>query len=65
MPELTLPNTGIVVIVPLFQFVMAVPELADDRGILPDYAVTPTPEDFAAGVDTELIFTLDLIRQQR
>jgi hypothetical protein len=65
MPELTLPNTGIVVIVPLFQFVMAVPALADDRGILPDYTVTPTPEDFAAGVDTELIFTLDLIRQQR
>jgi C-terminal processing protease CtpA/Prc len=65
MPQLTLPNTGIVVIVPLFQFVMAVPELAEDRGILPDYAVTPTPEEFAAGVDTELVFTLDLIGQQR
>jgi hypothetical protein len=65
MPVLTLPNTGIVVIVPLFQFVMAVPTLADDRGILPDYAVTPTPEEFAAGVDTELVFTLDLIQQNR
>jgi hypothetical protein len=65
MPVLTLPNTGIVVSVPLFQFVMAVPALADDRGILPDYAVTPTPEDFAAGVDTELVFTLDLIQQNR
>jgi hypothetical protein len=65
MPELTLPNTGIVVIVPLFQFVMAVPALANDRGIMPDYAVTPTPEDFAAGVDTELAFTLDLIEQNR
>jgi hypothetical protein len=65
MPTLILPNTGIVVIVPLFQFVMAVPALADDRGILPDYAVTPTPEDFAAGVDTELVFALDLIGQNR
>jgi hypothetical protein len=65
MPALTLPNTDIVVIVPLFQFVMAVPALTDDQGILPDYAVTPTPEDFAAGVDTELVFTLDLIRQHR
>jgi C-terminal processing protease CtpA/Prc len=65
MLELTLPNTGIVVIVPLFQFVMAVPALADDRGILPDYAVSPTPEDFVAGVDTELVFALNLIRQHR
>jgi C-terminal processing protease CtpA/Prc len=65
MLTLTLPNSGIVVIVPLFQFVMAVPAPTNNRGIMPDYAVTPTPEDYAASIDTELAFALDLIQQNR
>jgi hypothetical protein len=65
MPNLTLPNTGIVVVVPLFQFVMAASNVPNDRGIVPDYSVTHTVADFVAGVDTELAFTLDLIQNSR
>jgi hypothetical protein len=65
MPMLTLPNTGVMVVVPLFQFVMAVSGVPTDRGIVPDYPVEPTIADLIAGIDTQLDFTLDLIRRNR
>jgi hypothetical protein len=65
MPALTLPNSGIRVIIPLFQFVMAVSEPPFGRGIQPDHAVRPTVDDFLAGIDTELAFALDLIQASR
>jgi hypothetical protein len=63
MPTLTLPNSGVMVVVPLFQFVMAVSGVPNDRGIMPDHPVTPTVADFVSGVDTELEYTLALIGQ--
>ena len=65
MPVLTLPHSGITVVIPLFQFVMAVPGVANDRGIPPDYEISPTPEQFAAGTDAVLDFALDLVRDSR
>ncbi|MGD8463508.1 MAG: S41 family peptidase [Anaerolineae bacterium] len=65
MPTLTLPHSGITVVIPLFQFVMAVPGASPERGIPPDYEVKATPEEFAAGTDAVLAFTLDLIRDSR
>jgi hypothetical protein len=65
MPTLTLPNTGVMIVIPLFQFVMAVSDPPYGRGIIPDYTVAPTVEDYVTGIDTELQFTLDLIRQNR
>jgi hypothetical protein len=65
MPTLTLPNTGVMIVIPLFQFVMAVSDPPYGRGIIPDYTVVRTVEDYVTGIDTELEFALDLIRQNR
>ncbi len=65
MPVLTLPNSGISVVIPLFQFVMAVTPPIEGRGVMPDFPVERTAEDLAAGIDTEMLFALDLIRQSR
>jgi hypothetical protein len=65
MPTLTLPNSGIRVTIPLFQFVMAVSEAPFGRGVLPDHAIRPTVDDFLAGIDTELEYALDLIQQNQ
>jgi hypothetical protein len=65
MPTLTLPNSGVMVVVPLVQFVMAVSGVPNDRGILPDHPITPTVADFVAGVDTVLEYTLALIGQDQ
>jgi len=43
-------------------FMSAVQGLPQDRGILPDIPVFPTPQDIAAGQDTVLEHTLSLIR---
>jgi hypothetical protein len=43
-------------------FASAVQGLPQDRGILPDIPVSPTPQDMAAGLDTVLEHTLSLIR---
>ncbi len=45
-------------------FASAVQGLPQDRGILPDIPVSPTPQDMAAGIDTILEHTLSLIRGQ-
>ena len=62
--NLILPNTHIGVAVPRAKFVLAVEgDNPPECGVLPDHEVWPTQEDIAAGVDTELAFTLDLIKQ--
>lgn len=45
-------------------FASAVQGLPQDRGILPDICVDPTPQDMAIGIDTVLEHTLSLIRGQ-
>ena len=47
----TLPNTGIQVRIPLVLYTMAVDGYPKDRGIVPDFPVTPTIEDLLAGRD--------------
>jgi len=47
----TLPRTRIQVRVPLVLYTMAVEGYPRDRGIVPDFPVTPTIEDLLAGRD--------------
>jgi hypothetical protein len=63
MPRLTLPNTRIQVRIPLVKYSMAVSGYAPDRGIIPDYPISPTMKDILNGKDTEMDFVLKLIKK--
>jgi C-terminal processing protease CtpA/Prc len=65
MPLLTLPNTQIRVRIPMLRYTMAVSGYPEDRGIIPDYPISPTIEDLMNEKDTVMEFTLDLIRKNR
>jgi C-terminal processing protease CtpA/Prc len=62
MPQLTLPNTKIRVRIPLIRYTMAVSGYPKDRGIIPDYPVSPSIDDLLNGRDTVMEFTIDLIQ---
>ena len=65
MPRLTLPNTKIRVRIPMIRYTMAVSGYPEDRGIIPDYPVSPNIEDLLNDKDTVMEFTLDLIKKSR
>ncbi|MBN8887852.1 MAG: S41 family peptidase [Rudaea sp.] len=58
--RLVLPHSKIRVAVPLLKTVNAV-AFTKGRGVEPDYRVGPTIDDLMKGVDTELMFTINLI----
>ncbi|GEO02749.1 hypothetical protein AAE02nite_04130 [Adhaeribacter aerolatus] len=61
-----LPHTGIELAVPQWGYHMAVSGYPySDRGVLPDYPITPTIDDVLQKRDAELAFTLDLIRKKK
>ncbi len=61
--HLTLPNTKVRADIPLRKYVLAVSGYAyPRRGVMPDYPVQPTIQDVLNGVDTEMIYTLKLIK---
>jgi hypothetical protein len=60
---LTLPHSKLFIRIPIRCYIQAVSEYPyRDRGVIPDYPVEPTIQDVLKGIDTELEFTLDLIR---
>jgi len=64
--HLTLPNTKVRVDIPLRKYVLAVSGYAyPRRGVMPDYPVQPTIQDVLNGVDTEMIYTLKLIKNDK
>lgn len=65
MPQLTLPNTGIRVRIPMIRYTMAVSGYPEDRGIIPDYPVSPKIEDLLNDRDTVMEFALDLIEKSK
>ncbi len=65
MPRLTLPNTKIQVRIPMLRYTMAVSDYPSDRGIIPDYPVSPTIEDLLEDRDTVMEFTLKLIEKNK
>lgn len=61
VPEMTLPNSKIVVRIPLIKYTMAVAGYKyKDRGIIPDYTVIPTVEQKING-DAEFEFAKQLL----
>lgn len=65
MPLLTLPNTKIRVRIPMIRYTMAVSGYSKNRGIIPEYPISPTIEDLLNERDTVMEFTIDLIKNER
>jgi hypothetical protein len=61
MVLVTLPKTGLQVIVPLTLYTLAVDGYPKDRGIVPDYPVTPTIEDLLSGRDVVMAKALSVL----
>lgn len=62
----TLPNTKMKLWVPTNRYTTNVSPIVEfGRGTPPDYPLTPSIEDLVKGVDTELEFTLSLIRKDK
>ncbi|MCH8517428.1 MAG: peptidase [Cyclobacteriaceae bacterium] len=62
-----LPNSKIIITFSVVNLEQDVPKKENqkyDRGIIPDYEVTQTFDDFITNTDTQLNFTLDLIRKE-
>jgi hypothetical protein len=65
VPALTLPNTKLVVHVPLVTYYMAVAgNKAAAHGVLPDRPVSYTIEELLEGMDKELALALELARKE-
>ena len=62
---ITLPHSKIRMQVPLARYLLNVGDYPHKgRGVIPDYQVSQTIEDWMTGRDTQLEFTLDLIRSE-
>jgi C-terminal processing protease CtpA/Prc len=63
VPALTLPNTKLIVYVPLVTYYVAVSGYRDAaHGVLPDYPIRYSIEELLAGKDKELALALELAR---
>lgn len=61
---LVLPNTKIRVNIPLTKYVMAVKKIKhNDRGIIPDYIIVPTINDYLQHKDIQMDFAMKLINK--
>ncbi len=64
VPALTLPNTGLIVYVPLVTYYLAVKGYKDAaHGVVPDHPIHYTIEELLAGIDKELALALELARR--
>jgi len=62
--KLMLPNTKIRIDIPIRFYLLAVSHYAHkDRGLIPDYIIVPKIEQIINGIDSELDFTIKLIKQ--
>lgn len=62
---LVLPNTKIRINIPLTKYVMAVKKIKyEDRGIIPDYIIVPTIEDYIHQKDVQMDFALKLANKE-
>lgn len=65
IPDLTLPNTGIRMRLPLFRLVMNKGLPNSGRGIEPDIPVRPTVESIRRNYDNKMLKATQLIRENR
>lgn len=61
--ELVLPNTKIYISIPTTKYTLAVKKGNSNRGILPDYKVIPTINDYIKNEDVQLEFALKLANE--
>ncbi len=61
--SLTLPNTKIEIEIPIVRFALDVGGQKKGTGVIPDFKVEPTINDFLKGIDTEMNFTIGLIKK--
>lgn len=61
---LSFPNTQIRIAIPLIRYFSAV-EGTSDRGVMPDHPLKEDVSDLTEGKDSDLLYTLDLIRQNK
>jgi len=64
VPVVTLPHTRIRIAIPLVRYTMAVSGYLKDRGIIPEYQVSPIIEDLLQDRDTVMEFAVDLIKKK-
>ncbi len=62
--ELSLPNTGVRIDIPILRFEMNVNGGACNRGVLPDYPVMPSAVQYLQGYDATLEKARELIRSR-
>jgi hypothetical protein len=62
--ELKLPNSKIIMYIPVKKCLTSVSRACSSDGVVPDYFVKPDINDFKKGIDSEMTFTLDLIKRQ-
>lgn len=63
--ELKLPNSKIRIRIPVKRCLTSVSRACSSDGVVPDYIVKPNLNDFKKGIDSEMTFTLDLIKKQK
>ena len=59
MVNVSLPNSKLVLHIPLFRFIMPVSQEDNHRGIVLDYVVNPSITDINEGIDTILEYVLE------
>ena len=61
IPNITLPNTGMRVRIPLFRMVQYNPGPKDGRGVMPDIYIPPTADAVRRSIDRKMLITLEMM----
>lgn len=61
LPVVSFPNTKIRMSLPLIRYNMAVDNYPKERGLIPDYLISPDIMDLVNGIDTEMEYLIKLI----
>jgi len=64
LPVITLPNSQVRIVLPLYRLVADAKRQKDGRGLLPDVEVLPSSQAIRRGVDLKVEKVKELIRQQ-
>ncbi|WP_431165085.1 hypothetical protein [Tenacibaculum halocynthiae] len=62
--RLRLPNTGVIYNVARNTYITTATSFPIDRGIMPDYEVTQSIDDYLNNIDTVMEYTLSLLRKK-
>ncbi len=63
LPVITLPNSGLRIVLPLYRMVFKKDQPKDGRGVIPDVVVEPSSQAIRQGIDVKMESVMELIRQ--